>query len=99
MKFMLRLGPALMVLALAAFLTGVAQAGPSYTGMKVYIGQKNCEKAAMVGPKALEEDADKPDAYNKYAIALSELDSLEHAGILFQQGIALADKKGDAKIK
>ena len=94
MKFMLRLGPALMVLA--AFLTGVAQAGPYYTGLKVYVGQKNWEKAVSVGPQAIVSDSDNPDAYNKFGIALAELDSLEHAGMMFQQGIELAHKKGDA---
>ena len=95
MKLLGRLG--LLLVALAAF-SATALAGPYYTGLKVYVGQRNWPKAISVGPLAIEQDSDNPDAYQKYAIALAELDSLEHAGMLFQRGHELAEKKKDDKL-
>src|SRR5207248_1336581 len=54
-------------------------------------------KAVSIGPQAIEQDSDKPDVFGKFGIALAEMDSLEHAGLVFQQGIALAKKQNDAK--
>ncbi len=81
-----------------ALLQGVALAGPMYTGMKVYIGQKNWEKAAMRGPQAIAEDPENSDVYNKFGIALAELDSLEHAGEVFAKGLQLAEAQKEDEI-
>ena len=93
-----RLGLVLLALAILCMFAGSALAGPFYTGLKVYISQKNWEKAVRVGPQAIEQDSDNPDAYGKFAIALAEVDSLEHAGRMFQQGIDLAKKGNDEKL-
>lgn len=95
MRSRIRLG--LVVLGLA-LLQGTALAGPMYTGMKVYIGQKNWEKAAMRGPQAIAEDPENADAYNKFGIALGELDSLEHAGEVFAKGLQLAEAQKENEV-
>ena len=77
-----------------------ALAGPKFTGMKVYINQNNYVKAAGLGRAAIEEDPETPDIYNKYGIALAEIDSLEHAGEVFSKGLALAqEQKNDELVK
>ena len=77
-----------------------ALAGPKFTGMKVYINQNNYAKAAALGQAAIDEDPDSPDIYNKYGIALAEIDSLEHAGEVFGKGLALAQQqKNDELVK
>ncbi|HVP38429.1 MAG TPA: tetratricopeptide repeat protein, partial [Candidatus Saccharimonadales bacterium] len=93
MKWLLRSG--LVLVGLAAVYS-MALAGPMYTSLKLYVGQKNWERAVKVGPRAIEEDPEKPDIYNKFGIALAELDSIQQAGEMFEKGLQLARAQKDA---
>ncbi|MBI5838223.1 MAG: tetratricopeptide repeat protein [Candidatus Eisenbacteria bacterium] len=74
----------------------LALAGVGYTSLKLYVGQKNWPRALMNGPKALEEDPEKPDVYRQYGIALAESDSLARAGQVLAKGLEIAKAQNDA---